>query len=533
MKRRALLGSFAVGYGALAGCGGRDDPSDTSGGSPEEGPDEQSSEDQSSEDQSGKEQSEWEALQERFGFEERVDAVDDLGWDPEGLFPIDDSLTASFDRDVLIEVPPGEYKILEPVTVESVSSWGIRGVGDERTDVRLTTNENSRIKFEVWGGSDLLLENFAFDQGDQFDRAMGMTFFVEDNLRIHDVEKAGANPTENPNGVSALTLSVTDPDGVAVVDTFVRTGPQDFLPYPENELCIFSGRAHRGTVTYRDLQIHNAGENGIYASKCPGEVHVEGGFYKNNRNDGVRISGDGSYIKDATVVIDTDDFHPRNKGVEGNMRGIRLQSGDQGFTGGVIEDTSLELRSTFTTQSLVHIAHNQGGMVMRDSELKNWTNYFTFRAIAPSDHVEEPWDVTLENVRIEEHGGIGSALKIDSRPNSTLRNVTVETPRDFGLRHGITIVDSEETVFEDVTIDTNGVPLRIERPSMPIDDYSIEFRGSNEFNTRGNFGLDGSFDLPIGEDRTVFPFRDVGEDVSALLVTGVEDDRLNFRQVRG
>ncbi|WP_144797951.1 hypothetical protein [Halorubrum depositum] len=523
MKRRALLGSLAIGCGAsLAGCGGRDDSIDTS---------REPSRDRSDAEPS-EEQTEWETLRERFGFEERVDAVDDLEWDPNGLFPIDDSLVESFERDVLVEVPPGEYKILEPIEGEGVSNWGVRGVGEDRTDVRFTTNEGSRVDFKLLAASDVLLENFAFDQGDRFDRSMGMTFFVEDNLRIRNVEKAGANPTENPTGVSALALNVTDPNGSAVVDTLVRTGPQEFLPYPRNELCVFSGRSHRGTVTYRNLDIRNAGENGVYASKCPGDVHVEGGFYKNNRNDGVRISGDGSYISGATVVIDSDDFHPQNRGVEGNMRGIRMQSGNKGLTGGVIEDTTLELRSTFRTQSLVHIAHNQGGMVLRDSELKNWTDHFSFRAIAPSEYVDEPWGVTLENVRIEEHGGFGSALKIDSRPNSVLRDVTVETPREFGLRHGITVVDSEGTVFEDVTIDTNGIPLRIERPSIPVDDYSVEFRGTNEFNMRRNFGLDGSLDLPIGGDRTVFPFRDAGEDVSALLVTGVEDDRLSFRQVR-
>lgn len=525
MKRRALLGSLALSCGTLAGCGGREDTTETTETT------ENSSGEQPSAGSSGG-ATEWETLQEQFGFEERVDAVDDLGWDPNGLFPVDDSLVKSFDRDILVEVPPGEYKLLETIEGENVSNWGMRGVGEERTDVRFTTNEGSRVEFQLMYGSDLLLENFSFDLGGQFDRTMGMRTIIEDNLLIRNVEKAGANPTENPSGVSALILSVTDPNGAAVVDTFIRTGPQIFLPFPKNELCVFSGRTHKGTVTYRDLEIHNAGEGGVYASKCPGDVHVEGGFYKNNRNDGIRISGNGSYIKDATVVIDSDDFHPKNGGVEGQMRGIRMQSGDQGFTGGFIEDTTLELRSTFLTQSLVHITNNQGGMQLRNSELKNWTDRFSFRAVPPLDHVAEPWSVTLDNVQMKEHGNSGSALKIDGRPNSTLRNVTIETPRESGQRHGVTVVDSHGTVFEDVTVETTGVPLRIERPSGPLDDYALEFRGTNEFSTRGNFGLgSSSVELPIGDDRTVFPFRDASEDVSVLLVTGVEEDRLKFRQV--
>lgn len=523
MKRRALLGSLAIGCGAFAGCGGRNDPND----SPEDPPEKRSN------TGSDEERAEWETLRSRFGFEERVDAVDDLGWDPDGLFPVDESLAESFDRNVLVEVPPGEYKINESIDGQPVTNWGMRGVGEDRTDVRFTTNEGARIDFQILSGRDILFENFTFDQGEEFDRTIGMTLFVDDNLIIRDVEKAGANPTEDPDSVSALALNVTDPDGTALVDTFVRTGPQVFLPYPKNELCVFSGRGHHGTVTYRNLEIHNAGENGVYASKCPGDVHVEGGFYKNNRNDGIRISGEGSYISGATVVIDSDDFHPENRGVEGNMRGIRMQSGDKGLTGGVIEDTNLTLRSTFRTQSLVHVAHNQGGMAIRDSELENWTRYFSFRAKSPSNHVETPWGVTLENVQITEHGALGSAVEIDGRPNSTLRNVTVETPREIGLRHGITIADSPGTVFEDVAIETSGIPLRIERPSTSPEEYAIEFRGTNEFSTRGEFGLAASRELPISDDRTVFPFRGVGEDVSALLVTGMESDRLRFRRVRG
>jgi hypothetical protein len=527
MNRRAFLGSLVAGCGALAGCGGLGDetdaPSDPST-DPIEGPPEMPPE---------AEQTRWEILQKQFGFEERVDAVDDLGWDRGGTFPIDNSLVGSFGRNVLIEVPPGEYKIDESINSADVSNWGILGTGKERREVRFTTNEDSRIEFKLEAASDVLLENFAFDQGDRFDRAIGMTFVVEDNLRIQNVEKAGTNPTQDPNGMSALLLNVSDPDGTAVVDTFVRTGPQDFLPYPENELCVYSGPGHRGTVLYKDLDIRNAGENGIYASKCPGDVHVEGGFYKNNRNDGIRISGEGSYVKDATVVIDADDFHPRNRGVRGQMRGIRMQSGDWGFTGGFIEGCDLELRSTFYTQGLVYVVHNQGSMTLRDTDLKNWTKYYTFRAEPPAGNVREPFDITLDNVRIEEHGRTRSAVKIDGRPNSMLRNVTIETEGRLGLRDGIVVTDSPETVFEDVSVETTGVPLRIERGSTSPEDYTIRFRGTNEFSTSGNFGIEASsIDLPIENDGTVYPFRDVSDDVRALLVTGIEDDRLSFRQVR-
>ncbi|MFC5279384.1 hypothetical protein ACFPM1_11550 [Halorubrum rubrum] len=544
MDRRALLGSLAAGFGgSIAGCSGRSEDrkrEDQSHGteSRSESPDPPESDPTEPESRT---ESRWERLREEFGFEERLNAVEDLGWDPEGKRRIDPWLVRSFEHDALIEVPPGRYKIAEPISVAEVSNWGLAGLGEKRTDVRFVTTEGSRIEFEIHGrGTDLFFENFVFDQGPEFDRSMGMTLFIDDNLRIHNVEKAGANPTSDPNGVSALLLNVVNPDGRAVVDTFVRTGPQVFAPYPENELCVYSGQAHEGTITYRNLDIRNAGENGIYASKCPGDVHVEGGFYKNNRNDGVRISGEGSYIRGVSVVIDSDDFHPDNRGVEGNMRGIRMQSGDKGYSGGLIEDTELELRSTFITQALVQISHNQGGMTMRDSTLQNWTDSPSFRATDPSDYVDRPWNVVLEDVQFSEYGRTEPAIEIRGRPNSVLRNVSIRSERDFGARHGVDVAGCDGTVFEDVTVRTNGVPLRIERPSGSLEDYSIEFRGDNEFSMNGEADVNGgSLDagetttLDVTEGRTVFPFRDVDDDVTAVLVSGGDDDSLRFEKLRG
>ncbi|MFC5135101.1 MULTISPECIES: hypothetical protein [Haloferacaceae] len=544
MDRRALLGSLAAGFGgSLAGCGGRAEdrePEDRPNGTKPNGP--KSSDPPRSESTEAEPRTEWERLQEEFGFEERLDAVEDLGWDPEGERRIDPWLVRSFERDALIEVPPGRYKIAGSISVEELSNWGLVGLGEERTDVKFVTTEGSRTAFRIEErGADLLFENFSFDLGEEFDRSMGMTLFIDDNLRIHNVEKAGANPTTDPNGVSALLLSVVNPEGRAVVDTFVRKGPQVFEPYPDNELCIYTGLAHEGTITYRDLDIRNAGENGIYASKCPGDVHVEGGFYKNNRNDGVRISGEGSYVKGATVVIDSDDFHPDNRGVKENMRGIRMQSGKHGYSGGLIEDTELELRSTFITQALVQIAHNQGSMTMRDSTLRNWTDSPSFRATAPSSYVDRPWNVVLEDVQFSEYGRRESAVKIMGRPDSTLRNVSIVSERDFGARRGLDVVDCGGTVFEDVTVRTNGVPLRIERPSVSLEDYSIEFRGGNEFSMNNELAVEETSRFDIGEmtsldltdDRTVFPFRDVDDDVAAVLVTSVDDDTVRFGDLLG
>ncbi|SFR74285.1 hypothetical protein SAMN04487947_4078 [Halogeometricum rufum] len=453
--RRRLLGLLgSAGVASVAGCGGRTEtPTETpeipgpfteTPGDPDDG-----------------------TPKTRRGvtFDRVVNAVDDLGWDPTGEQPIDQSLEKNLREGTLIEVPSGEYLVRRRHDVADVSRWGIVGLGETRRGVQFTVPAGKSFRWIMAdGGSGIVVENFTMQQGKKFDRSMGMGFLVDDALHLYNVEKAGSNPRQDSKSGSTngIAVQVKQPDGVAIVDTFVRKGPQDFAHYPGNSITVFTGRGHRGTVYYRNLHIENGGEHGIYASKGQGDVRVEGGLFKNNLGDGVRISGEGSWVKGATVVVDATDRTPGNRGNWHQARGIHLQSGEYGYTGGLVEDCTVIARATPRTEALLKIEHSQGAATVRNCRFYNDTNYPTISVDKPdtgNQRPAKPWEMTFENVEITGRATNTVAMAMEGRPRSRLSNVTIDLP-GVGV-DGIVLDDCEGTVLDGVSVLTGGYPLRV------------------------------------------------------------------------
>ncbi|WP_363464489.1 right-handed parallel beta-helix repeat-containing protein [Halogeometricum borinquense] len=452
--RRRLFGLLgSAGVASLAGCGGRDT---TPTATPEKpGPFKETSD---SPDESPK-------MRDGIGFDRVVNAVDDLGWDPSGEEAIDNSVDQNLREGTLIEVPPGTYRVKRRHDVEGVSRWGIVGIGTNRRAVQFTPPAGRSFRWlMVDGGSDILIKNFTMQQGRKFDRSIGMGFLVDDGLKLYNVEKAGSNPRENSGSgaENGIVVQVTKPDGVAVVDTFVRKGPQDFAHYPGNAITVFTGRGHLGTVYYRNLHIENGGEHGIYASKGQGNVRVEGGLFKNNLGDGVRIAGEGSWVKGATVIIDMDDRTPGNRGNWHQARGIHLQSGEYGYTGGLVEDCTVIAHASPRTEALLKIEHSQGAATVKNCRFFNNTEYRTIVVDKPAtgpQRPKKPWEVTFENIEISGRASNTVAMLLEDRPGSKISNVTIDLP-GVGV-DGIVLNNCEGTVIDNMNVVTGGYPLRV------------------------------------------------------------------------
>ncbi|MDS0300425.1 hypothetical protein NDI76_16885 [Halogeometricum sp. S1BR25-6] len=455
-SRRRLLGALgSVSVASLAGCGGTeissstpetvDEPDPTTGTPPAGGG-------------SGR-------TRRGITFDRVVNAVDDLGWDPNGEAAIDESLDEDLQSGTLIEVPPGNYLVRRRHDVESLSRWGIVGTGASRRGVQFTLPAGRSFRWLMaHGGHDILIENFTMQQGRKFDRSIGMAFVIDRNLQVYNVEKAGSNPRQDSKSGAAngLIVDVTDPDGVAVVDTFVRKGPQDFAHYPGNAITVFTGRPHLGTVYYRNLHIENGGEHGMYASKCPGNVRVEGGLFKNNYGDGVRIAGEGSYVKGATVVIDENDRTPGNRGTWYGARGIHFQSGEYGYTGGLVEDCTVIARTSPGTEALLMMEHSQGAATVRNCRFYNDTPYRTILVDRPAtNHTRpaKPWDMTFENIEISGSARNTAAFVMAGRSGSRLSNVRIDLPGENV--DGIVLEDCAGTLITGANVLTGGYPLRV------------------------------------------------------------------------
>jgi arylsulfatase A-like enzyme len=81
------------------------------------------------------------AVIERHGiqFDRVVNAVDDLGMDPNGNDPIDDALSGAHETGTLIEFPEGDYRVNDELVIgprSSKSRFGMVGLGDSHTDVQ-------------------------------------------------------------------------------------------------------------------------------------------------------------------------------------------------------------------------------------------------------------------------------------------------------------------------------------------------------------------------------------------------------------
>lgn len=460
MDRRRYLGLLAsAGIASVAGCGGGDAQPSTPGrtGTPAAG---------ETETPSGDVDDRSNGIERRgIEFERVVNAVEDLGWDPNGERPIDRSIDTDITQGTLVEVPPGTYLVNQNHYIDATSNWGIVGTGESRADVNFTLPAGRSFRWIMArGGRNILVENFTMKQGPKFDRSMGMAFVIDGNLKAFNIEKTGANPRQDSDSgaTNGIVVQVLDPKGVAVVDTFVRVGPQDFAHYPGNAITVFTGRPHRGTVYYRNLHIENGGEHGIYASKGTGNVRVENGLFRNNLGDGVRISGEGSWVKDTKVVIDEENQHPRNRGNWHGARGIHMQSGEYGYTGGLIENCEIYVRSTPGTEAALKIRHSQGAATIRDVRIVNDTEYPTVEVDRPADGPQrpaKPWDLLMENVDITGTSEETTAIKMYGRPNSVLRNVSVDLPN--GSADGVLLDDCARTVLDGCSISVAGFPLRL------------------------------------------------------------------------
>lgn len=393
-------------------------------------------------------------------FETIVDMVADAGCDPTGERPCDAALKAAVGDGVLLAFPPGTYRFEEEHRFVGVNDLGIVGSGRDHRDVEFVFPSGySGIFLGLWEGENWLLENVTVQQSMDRRTGVGLEIVARDGLRVRDVEIAGFSPYNERGGQRGLYCDIRRADGVGVIERYRHSDPSAVGDYPNGTQAFLADEGHRGTLYCRDWHIENAGENGIYASRTPGNVRVEGGFFRNNDVSSIRVCGDGSYIRGATIVIDTADAHPANAGRYGNTRGIWWESGPLGKTGGHIEDCELVMRSTPESQGLLRIERTAGTVAVRNCRLRNETSWATLVAVEPTRAVSPGGGIQLEQLSIEAIGGGQPPVDISGRPRTALSGVTVSSPHES--RDGLRFANAPGMVVRDAVVHAGRFPLRI------------------------------------------------------------------------
>lgn len=457
MKRRTLLASLAAGGGAvLSGCADVLPPEETGTPTPQRPTDRPTTDERTVTPST-----------ETPSFDRVVDMVEDRGVDPTGEKPIDDALRRAASDGTLLEFPPGRYLVTKPLLLPEAVDFGIRGTGDGHGDVRFVhPTGHPGLLLDVRDGRNCLLENFTADQTGDRRTNTGIVLRVRDGLVVRDVEVAGFTPSEGDGPVERgsidLVAQVLDPGGVGTVARFTSVGGGEVGVYPDSYPAIYSGVDHRGTLRLVDCHVEDSGGAGVYTSRTFGPVQVTGGRFRNNAVAQIRVSGEGSFIRGAHVVVDTD-ARRASRGTYETVRGVWWESGDLGKTGGFVEGCRFVARSAPVRRGLLEVDGTAGAMTVRDCEFHvERPRYQAINAFAPGSSPmggapERPWGITLENVRVTGAASEQVAIKLDRRARSRLTGVAVlQRGRE---RDGIAVSRSPGTRIEGSTVDVVRFPI--------------------------------------------------------------------------
>ncbi|WP_192927990.1 right-handed parallel beta-helix repeat-containing protein [Halococcus salsus] len=360
------------------------------------------------------------AATERHGIS--FDNVVDMG----GTGDASSAIESAAESNTLLKFPSGDYELSGQTNVSGKSNFGIVGEGD----VTFTVPDDYNGKaLNINGGDGVLLENITIDQSNA---TPDVQVAPDDNLQVHGLKMLGegiSSSTGQSKGDSDAALQAFSP----MVRSSGGSGTvQDIVLHNEGRMGAYGrvgvwiGEENKGTITLRNCNVEGFSGNGVYASRTPGEVHVEGGLYKNNDLSQVRIGSNGSYVDGVTAVTDVSESRSDNAGEMLNGSGIRIES-DRGGSGAAIRNCDVSI----------------GSEANADTGIKVFPNY--------------SGDFTIENTRVEidcEGYGIRASSPDGGSGSGTLKGVSVTG--DATSLVGILIEGRDGTTIEDCCVQTEG-----------------------------------------------------------------------------
>ncbi|MFD1515768.1 right-handed parallel beta-helix repeat-containing protein [Halomarina rubra] len=457
-----------------------------------------------------------------ISFDRVVDAVDDLGWDPDGDDPID----VPNDDGLLIEVPPGDYVFRgtgsdDGIVDGDLRNWGLRGLGDGPRDVTFRANNGESGYFVRAGynSNGILLENFTFDNTD--DRRggdIGNFLQAQDNVEVHDVDHVGFSGRE-PYCRWSMLPAMKSSGGTANIVNYNKTGPSVFAGHGASDGGggVFD---HEGHVNFKNCEISNqGGDGGLYTGKHNGSIVFEDCVFHNNDMAGIRTAA-GSELRNCEIVIDWDNAHPDNviddqKAPTGTM-GVYFSSAQYGKSGGGIYNCDIRILSTYKNAMAGILINPSDG----DIDIHNTSVHVDVDGLRPvwfmdpreqrfDSHTtpDRPWGASIKNLVVTGSGDCKgkAAVIIEGRDGTTITDSCIQMPNGDGIHidgaDDCTVentnvnVGGRATAFRDSSVSTNGL-TKGDRCPLP-DETSTGPNGGSSGGSGGSddsSGSDGSND---------------------------------------
>ena len=399
-------------------------------------------------------------------YERVVDMVADAGCDPSGTEPCQDAIRRVAADDTLLRFPTGTFLISEPTVIDDVDRLGIVGTG--RTRLRAA---------EGFGGKLLNLQvgELSFQDVDidleAPNTTAGLRIVADRGFRLENVEFHGRGTHTDPETVSALSPSVTSPDGVGIVKDLVARQGSAWAHYRggSGRGGIHVGGDHEGTLRVIDCHLAEFGNNGIYGNDTPGNVQVEGGVYRNNNVAGIRIGGAGSYVDGALVEVDPARYTgPRTEeGYSFNMRGIIVAQKPEkyGFKGAGAEVRNCDIRiaeNPSGSSAGIDIWHAAQTLQVTNTRIQMEKNSPAIRRSGQQSGGSRPsssdprW-VRCDDVSVTGTADGGTAIQASDANGSRVTNSCLsQTGND---RDGVRFSNSADCTVSDSTIDVTGTDV--------------------------------------------------------------------------
>lgn len=390
-----------------------------------------------------------------------VNMVEEMGCDPTGGQPCDGALRRAAGSNTLLVFPAGTYYFTDENSIMGREDLGIVGRGN----VTFTVPENfNRRLLKIAGGHGLLVENITIDQT-AAGATPGLMLGAADGLQIRDVEVVGRgiHPALEPDGPDvgdpdvehALDPIVESPDGEGVVENFVARNEGLMGSYGRGG--VFVGRSHKGTLTFRNCHISGFSGNGMYASRTPGTVQVEGGTFRNNDLSQVRIGSPDSYVRGATIEVDTRDSNSPNPRGMLNGSGVRLEGGGFDLSGAQVLDCDITIAATNNSDGGVVAYGNYGDFAVENSRIQvDVDRTAAIKAHPPGaggNVPSGPTAATIRNVSMTGTADHASDVLLQGRPDSVVEGCCIH---DRGAsRVGVLLEGSDGTRVANSTINAS------------------------------------------------------------------------------
>ncbi|MFD1686145.1 hypothetical protein [Halobellus litoreus] len=439
------------------------------------------------------------AAVERHGiqFDRVLDAVEDLGMDPNGDDPIDSALSSAYETGTLIEFPEGTYRIDDEAPISgSKSRFGMRGLGDSQRDVQFVfpnaASSDGYWAFRQYGGTDVLYENFSIQLTDDHETSVSIQFDVNDNGLAIDLEWLGFIPPQVESNGSLLRMNVDGDRGATTEGVNIARritmgkqgshlgGHMSSTDDTPGTTFMRHDTSHIGELRLEDVHFEQCGHNAMRSTNNDGVVTVKGGYFLNCDVSSLRFQGgdhptktsviDGAHIeKDHSKLNDTGGTEPHQGA------GIMVDS-RVGNSGLVIRNCDIEykdlsvapdnagslwgvIRVTDTANS------NPGGITIENTRIHNETLAPNLWFQTIDSGAKQPHEVVLDGVHLtsesEKSRNIDSLVYFEEgRDGSVIRNCCFYAPN--GDVDAVLFEGCDDVVVEDSNINVTGEAVQLQ-----------------------------------------------------------------------